>query len=232
MREANSVLMCSRALVNRAGRSNRDATELRLAYRRRGRRGDPRGALLLAVFLNRVLDWNLGLSARDPLAVADAGDDVSKYYVGWVTYVGVVALALAAGVAFLAAWISRASGNGGAAGLLAGAGGLSLMLCIDDLFMLHDRAFPIAFGRGDELFLVLGLYAFAWAFAFRQAILRDADAPLLLLAATWFGLSLGFEFFEISGVYEEATKLLGITSWLIYSWRLAVRSVAPAAQAR
>lgn len=115
--------------------------------------------------------------------------------------------------------------------LLAG-GIVTLILALDDLFMLHEVVFPDNLGVPEEI--VYGTYAalILWlVVAFRKIILRTSFL-LLILALAGFGLSVGSDaiapYVAIPGMYllEDGGKLFGIVSWSAYFTLVGARHIA------
>lgn len=115
--------------------------------------------------------------------------------------------------------------------LLAG-GIVTLILALDDLFMLHEVVFPDNLGVPEEI--VYGTYAalILWlVVAFRKIILRTSFL-LLILALAGFGLSVGSDaiapYVAIPGMYllENGGKLFGIVSWSAYFTLVGARHIA------
>lgn len=172
------------------------------------------------------LGWEISLSARDPLAVARAGDDVDQPYVGWVSNLGVIGWGVGAVAATFAAQVTLVRGDRSESAFLLVGGVLALLLMLDDLYQLHEYVLPrYVPGPRDSLILVWAAYAVTWACLFRRRLWREPDLPLLTAAGVGFGLSLGFERLEVVGYYEEGAKLVGIICFAAFHWRVAKRAV-------
>lgn len=106
--------------------------------------------------------------------------------------------------------------------LLAG-GSLSLILCLDDMFLLHDRHIS-----PNVLYLFYIVFALLILFRYRDLVTR-VGGPIFLLSVMLLGASLLFDKFQdllpISygdgQVFEEGVKFLGIASWLLFWWLAA-----------
>jgi hypothetical protein len=114
---------------------------------------------------------------------------------------------------------------GGVAGrprqLLLAGGAFSLLLCLDDMFLLHDR-----YISPNVLYLAYALFALLILFRFRPLVLR-LGGPVFLVAVLLLGGSLvidkiqtllPFAYNDVQLV-EEGLKFLGIASWLHFWWR-------------
>lgn len=112
---------------------------------------------------------------------------------------------------------------------LLGFGLISLLLTLDDFFLLHEKVFPmflrLSESRTYMLYAALVIYALL---RFRKVILKTNLKPLLL-ALLLFAMSLALDFMlpvVRDGKYwlksgekfllEDGVKLLGITAWCFY----------------
>ena len=120
--------------------------------------------------------------------------------------------------------LSRLGGVGGRPRQLLLAGGaFSLLLCLDDMFLLHDR-----YISPNVLYLAYALFALLILFRFRSLVLR-LGGPAFVVAVVLLGGSLIID--KIQGalpfayndvqLVEEGLKFLGIASWLHFWWRAA-----------
>ena len=108
--------------------------------------------------------------------------------------------------------------------LLLCGGWFSFMLCMDDMFLLHDR-----YIGQTLLYVVYAIFAFLIAFKFRDQLLENGG-EIFILAANLLALSVLTDKFqhEISDIipikykiiqlFEEGAKFLGITSCLYFWW--------------
>lgn len=106
--------------------------------------------------------------------------------------------------------------------LLAG-GAFSLLLCLDDMFLLHDR-----YISANVLYVAYIAFALAILLRYRDLVLR-LGGPVFLAAVLLLGTSLLFDRFQEQlpiaygpgQLFEEGVKFLGIASWLFFWWRAA-----------
>ena len=104
--------------------------------------------------------------------------------------------------------------------LLAG-GAFSLLLCLDDMFLLHDR-----YISANVLYLLYIVFALAILLRYRDLVVR-LGGPVFLGAVILLGSSLVFDKFQEvlpiaygpGQLFEEGVKFLGIASWLFFWWR-------------
>lgn len=148
------------------------------------------------------------------------------FFVGFVSNVGAM-LWTATATVFLVAWRLRRSPGGepGEARFLLASGLFVALLGIDDLFLLHDQAFPDYLGiRQTWVLAAYGALGLSYAWFFRA---RLRTGPVVLFAAAMALLASSvaldqlMDRFEIylpaSGFLEDAAKLLGIGTWLAYA---------------
>ncbi len=153
---------------------------------------------------------------RDPSVLTN-----TPFYYGFFSYISIACWGAAAAVCFMGAMLinGRHSSQGAKAVLIYG-GMLSLLLLVDDAFMLHETVFPQLLGIKEYLIYAVYLLMFAGFFIlFWQQILKS-DYFLLIAAFVAFGASIGLDaVFEISewvSYTEDGLKLLGILFWLFY----------------
>ena len=105
---------------------------------------------------------------------------------------------------------------------------MTMILVLDDLFLLHEEIFPEHLGIPQK-FVLLGYMGLTLVgiVVFRKSIL-GTEYLLLLIALGFFGLSVFVDVFdhEIDALighwrylFEDGFKFLGIVSWLGYYWR-------------
>lgn len=119
--------------------------------------------------------------------------------------------------------------------LLAG-GVFSLLLCLDDMFLLHDK-----YISPNVLYLLYVVFAVLILVRYRDLVVR-LGGPVFLGAVALLGTSLLFDKFQQvlpipygpGQLFEEGVKFLGIASWLFFWWQAAAGAASrpdrPAAQ--
>lgn len=139
---------------------------------------------------------------------------------GFVSNLGALLWAATATVALYTGAILRARGVEGAEQAYWFSGGaLTVVLLVDDLFMVHEDLGIRWFGIDQRITIgVYGLLALAWVVRFRQRILAS-DYVLFAATGCLFGLSVGMDQIDegiIRGhlLFEDGFKFLGICSWL------------------
>jgi hypothetical protein len=186
------------------------------------------GALCLgcALVAGQVFDLPPSTFYRDPVALYS-----ENFAIGWLSNLGAVCWFAAASVllftASLVAGPERTS--------LLAFGGVTLLLGVDDLFLVHEGVFPFIGLPGPLLIALYGAGFAAWLVICRAAIARTRWGLLATgtaLLALSLALDVAYEAFDLAGqamlVAEDALKLTGILFWAAYGVTYA-RSVAVAA---
>lgn len=184
----------------------------------------------LVVAVREGLGWDFEEATRAPLA---ADRSVGPRYGGWLGSFGVIGWAIAASVSAFAAALTAsraASPQPGESRFLLASAGLSSLLMLDDLFLVHSTLAPEFLGVPKPLMIVaLLMLASAWGLVFRRRLLHDPDLLLLGWAVLWYAIALLVDAFgEVvgwGGVREEAAKLVGILGWVTYHSRTSHRAV-------
>ncbi|UJB72037.1 hypothetical protein HRE53_16050 [Acaryochloris sp. 'Moss Beach'] len=110
----------------------------------------------------------------------------------------------------------------------------SLVLGLDDLFMLHESVYPRIFNIKEEFtLLIYCMLVVSGGVKFWRTILKT-DYFILLVALVFFALSLFVDAFsasieEVTGqwriLFEDGFKLLGIIGWFGYSLRCSMQAL-------
>jgi hypothetical protein len=153
-------------------------------------------------------------------------------YVGYISQLGIFFWAATSAVCLLCLWALRGRPETleYRRFFLAGAL-LTLVLALDDVFLIHDEVFPKMLGIPDwVLFLVLtGLTGLLVIQSFKL-ILRT-DFLLLIVAFSFFALSIGLDLIQPPHfdpyIVEDGAKLVGILSWMVYFFRTGLQSLRP-----
>ena len=146
--------------------------------------------------------------------------------VGMLSNLGILLWAAAAAISFFASFSGLVRQRSLRLLLLVG-GILSTLLCLDDLFLLHDRHVLGHEGSYYILYAVLVLFILV---RFRKLILQ-ADGLAFLAAALFLGLSVLSDIFQESfpvdyatvQLFEEGFKFIGIACWLAFWWQASLR---------
>ena len=147
--------------------------------------------------------------------------------VGLLSNLGYLLWLAAAAVALFTAYSGQPGVRGKQRELLACGGWFSFILCIDDMFLLHDRYIGQTF-----LYVVYMVFAALIAMRYRRQLMASRG-ELFLLAVALLGASIGidqlqrdFPFrYETVQLVEEGAKFLGIATWVLYWWQASTQSL-------
>lgn len=178
------------------------------------------GFLILTLVVHEVGEVDFGRISRDP-----AQEFEVHPLTGAQSSIGGLVWISAAVVACLTVALQRHHGRGGEqrTRFLAAIGALTLLLGVDDIFMLHDEFGPRYLGVDERpFFAVYALAALAIGAMFWPMLSR-VEPGALGLAMTFFAGSLLVDFFQ-EGLdaspyrlfLEDGFKFLGIVGWAGY----------------
>ena len=147
--------------------------------------------------------------------------------VGLLSNLGYLLWIAAAAVALFTAYSGQPGVRGKQYELLACGGWFSFILCIDDMFLLHDRYIGQTF-----LYVVYMVFAALIATRYRRQLMASRG-ELFLLAVALLGASIGIDQFqrdlpfkyETVQLVEEGAKFLGIATWVLYWWQASTQSL-------
>ena len=147
--------------------------------------------------------------------------------VGLLSNLGYLLWLAAAAVALFTAYSEQPGVRGKQYELLACGGWFSFILCIDDMFLLHDRYIGQTF-----LYVVYMVFAALIATRYRRQLMTSRG-ELFLLAVALLGASIGIDQFqrdlpfkyETVQLVEEGAKFLGIATWVLYWWQSSAQSL-------
>ncbi|MEO1282027.1 MAG: hypothetical protein AAFV69_09860 [Pseudomonadota bacterium] len=162
---------------------------------------------------------------RDPLAAASEFGGYKVYY-GAVSLLGSMFWSAAAAISLLTYAIVRVfAPSGSNAHYLLLGGLLSLALCFDDTFMLHELVFP-RLGIDERLVMatiVVLTCIYLWSL---RALLNRRIMLLLAFSLCCLGLSMGVDlFFVVPHMAEDGFKFIGIVSWMVFHFCLAIDEI-------
>lgn len=186
------------------------------------------GATLLLTASTQVTVRQL---TQDPTTVLDG-----PFYIGALSNLGNVLWTASATVCLLTALALRSLIDAGWRRLLLVSGIFTVVLLVDDLFLVHDEILPRYAGISGELYgiaYVVGILAYLGGFRLRIA---QTNWILLLAALVCFGIStvvdLGSSRLSeivapsIVILAEDGTKILGIGTWLGYFVSVSRQAIA------
>ena len=149
-------------------------------------------------------------------------------FVGMISYLGVLLWAASAAICIFSSTSSLISNYKRKQLILIG-GIFSLILCVDDLFLLHDRQ------QSFQDFLYPSYIIFVLIIILRfHPILSGDELIYLFFASFLLGLSIVSDIFQdflpigydTVQIFEEGFKFLGIASWLASWWRITKKSLS------
>ena len=172
------------------------------------------GLVALQTTTHTVADFT-----RDVASLADL-----PFYTGAVSTLGLLLWSATAAVCFFTYSLLRANPDAPLGRYIGIGGGLTMLLLLDDAYLLHEQVFPRYLGVPQSLVVVaypvLGLL-FAWTYRY---VLARTHYLLFLLSVTAFAVSIGadfvmYRFLPETGalmLVEDGSKLVGIVGWAVY----------------
>ena len=181
--------------------------------------------LVSAVLLLNV--WKgipIGKLTRDPASITGV-----PIYTGFLSQIGVLLWSASTTIClFCASLLSTRQDKLRIKPFLLTSGLLSLILGLDDIFLLHERVFPDLGVAEEIVFASYAAFLFFYLFRFRAIILKT-EYILLGMALLFFGVSITLDVFEPAGIdpylWEDGAKLAGIVSWLAYFFRTGIFAI-------
>lgn len=182
-------------------------------------------ALAGVAVVSRLTRFPLGYFTRDPAQLLEG-----QWYVGALSNLGCLLWAAGATVCLFSWAVLRAQGRAAETRLaLLGAGLLTVWLCLDDIYLFHERVLPGRLHLPEKVVFSIYLLTMAYGLIrFRSVILR-ADFSLLLIAAALF---VGSTLSDLTGfpafghyLVEDGLKFVGIVSWLTFLSRLSYQQL-------
>ena len=190
------------------------------------------GILFLAIMgvISLLSDFHFDLFSRDPIELLNG-----KPYYGIISNTGIILWCASSAILFFSSKLSsRNKGHKQQTLFLFFGGLLSLLMLIDDLFLMHDIVFPEYLNLDEKVFYFFyGLSVVSIFYIYRKIIL-NSDYIFLILSfvllgassmtdvALAVGLNLNYPF-----VVEDSLKFLGIISWFAYFTRTAYMYIKP-----
>lgn len=168
--------------------------------------------LLLATLVAAAawLDVPASAFVRDPAAIAGINP-----LNGLVSHLGAILWSATAGISLFTALLCASTE---ARGLFLYFGTFTVLLLLDDVFMLHEAVLPAVLGLPEPtLYLLYGAILLYGLLRYHRA-LRWRAAPLLGTACACFGFAAGLDILVESAAdwafwLEDGAKLLGIANW-------------------
>lgn len=204
--------------------------------------GLPGRTALLALYLPVLaLLFLVAIAATSPdIAVSSLTRDMAAIaqvhpLTGVVSNVAVLLWCATAVICLFSSSLLRRQGLSAEARFLLWAGLMTVVLLVDDLFMIHEYIAPVHFHVNEKVVLVAHMCgASAFLLSHRRLILA-ADFKLLAAAMVLFTGSMLVDFADGTGWWnlaEDGFKVLGITSWLGYHAGMARHWLVQASDSR
>ena len=173
---------------------------------------------IIAIYGLRATGFTVMEILRDPAQQTDVSS-----FLGFLSNMGVWLWVSAAAICFFAYLTNKSITSKALKKLILIAGILSLVLAIDDFFMIHDR-----YINQKIVYLTYALLVITFLMRYSELIIK-IDGFSFLLAGMFLGLSIvtdiiqyriPLEFHEVQ-VIEEGFKFLGAATWLYFNSRAA-----------
>jgi hypothetical protein len=181
------------------------------------------GGAGFTVFVGKITGTSMRTLAKDPAELIGFSP-----YVGMLSYWGVILWITTAVICLFSAVLLREyKASGVETRFLAVSGAFSLLLGVDDLYMLHDRLLPRLFHLPEAFFYLLYFLAFTGYLVFLASRILKYDYLLLATAFIFFVISRGFfvwiPYFGEFYATADVLKCFGIVFWLIFFYRTALQ---------
>jgi hypothetical protein len=188
------------------------------------------GILFLAImfWLTKKNNIPFEIFSRDPIQTLNG-----KPYIGILSNIGIIFWCATSAILFYSSKISALLKRPESETSFLFFGGLiTILLLVDDLFLIHDVVFPEYLKIDEKVFFVFyGLSLIALVFYYRAIVLKT-DYILLVIAFASFGSSVLTDIIDALGiditqlyVFEDGLKFLGIISWFAYFTRTSFRFI-------
>jgi len=180
--------------------------------------GGAGGTVLVAKLTGNPI-WKL---AQDPASII-----WYPPYIGLLSNWGVILWVVTATIClFSAVLLKRHRATGVTIRFLVVSGLFSLLLGIDDLYMLHDRLLPRMFHKPEIFFYLLYFFALVAYLAYFTPQIMKYDYLLFLVALMLFVFSrIRIPYFDRFMTTGDMLKYFGIVFWLAFFYRTALHEM-------
>lgn len=170
------------------------------------------------VFLHHWMQIPYGNLTRDPTAVAGY-----PIYTGFLSQIGIFLWsATASAILSCVAFHPKTKNSLKFHRFLAVSGMLTILLGLDDMFLLHESFFPYIGIPENVIFACYLAFILLYLIRYFHVIL-ETDYTVLGMALVFFGLSIVLDIvnpqFLEAYIFEDGAKLIGILSWMVYFLR-------------
>jgi len=169
----------------------------------------------LVLLIHLKYEIPIGKLTRDPTAIGK----IPPYY-GFFSQIGVFCwFASVAVCIFSAVMLSLQIDKLNFKDFFFISGFLTLILGLDDAFLLHEKVLPaLGFSEKGMFAIYAGIFLF-YLIRFFPTILKT-EYIIFAMAFIFFGISIALDIFDPHGInpylFEDSAKLIGIISWLVY----------------
>lgn len=184
-------------------------------------------ALVLGAWVAARADFPLPALTRDPSAIAR-----QPWFYGFFSNLGVILWAGASGFLAIGSIVERRRhGSTPEASFLGWFAGVTLVLVLDDLYMVHEAAYPSLLPGPQEIPIALYGALFAGALLVHRRLVLATDWVLLAVATGLLGTSVLVDVAvsrptPLAHYVEDGFKLLGILVWVYYFATCTIRYLA------
>lgn len=168
----------------------------------------------------------IGWFTRDPTVILKGPP-----YVGFISNIGMLVWSFTAAICVFSAITSHKNNQLEVAKYLLCSGLLTLLLLIDDMFMLHDSFFPNFLKIPEKLvYLTYAILVLGYLIRFRKEIIKN-EYVILFIAFFFFGFSVLSDMFlpqqGMEFLFEDGLKIFGIVTWFIFFFKTCLSHNTP-----
>ncbi|GMG88470.1 hypothetical protein [Biformimicrobium ophioploci] len=169
-----------------------------------------------AFFIAEKLGFSYVRFVNDPAAISGRNP-----FSGVYSNLGVLVWCAAAAVCVFAGWNCLKHGLRKSGRFLLVSGGITALLTLDDLFMLHEYVFPKMLGVPQEVVFFVYLAMFAGYLAFFCREILDTEFTILAVSFCLLGVSATIDNLihsqtDLINLIEDWFKFAGLLIWAIY----------------
>lgn len=172
--------------------------------------------VLVLVAIGLVANIPFGVFTQDPMALAKG-----KFYFGLLSNVGILFWCAAATLCFFVSTFVQGSDRQPSRRFFLMSGLFTLILLLDDLFLLHETVLPWLLGIRQRYVLLVYLALTLLYLARYWKTIRRHYPIIMAVALALFGLSLLEDVLALAPerwhyLLEDGAKLFGIITWFNY----------------
>jgi hypothetical protein len=176
-------------------------------------------SLLIAIFASTVKDFSLDTLTKDPTALMNA-----PFYFGFFSNLGIIIWSASFIICWFAAYrIKDHIHLKNDFFFLVISGMITFLMTIDDLYQLHEIVFPYYFDIPENAVYLTYMNIYLLYFIRFRKTLLQSDFIILVLAFFFLGLSTVIDLLPLpipkDTFLEDAFKLVGAVTWLVYFFR-------------